>query len=233
MERWSTRSFVERYLAAREVIVVELGRMTELLRSLYRQHMQSRSGRIIDLGCGDGFLTWELLKADPGASATLVDSSGEMLRRARERLAGFNVRFIRCRFEELVDMELPRADLAVSSLALHHLTRGEKMELLRYLHSLLRGGGLFVNIDLVKAPSEELREWYLSLWREWIEERRQLLGVKEEYQELVERCLAEEHYTRLGTLEEELRLLRSAGFAGVDCFYKHGMFAMYGGGTER
>jgi tRNA (cmo5U34)-methyltransferase len=231
--RWTRASFVERYLRAAEVIVVERRRMARLLRSLYMRCTERR-GRILDLGCGDGFLTHELLRADPSARATLVDASEEMLRRARERLAGFEgTTFIRASFDELQKLELPRFNFAVSSMALHHLTKSEKKGLLRHLRSLIRAGGYFVNIDLVRAPSEELQEWYLTLWREWIDERRKSMGVKESYADLVERCLAEEHFSRLNTLEEELQLLKEAGFSGVDCFFKHGMFAMYGGVTER
>ncbi len=233
-DRWSSPGFVERYLSAAEVIVVDRHKMVRILRSLYMHRMAGRSGRILDLGCGDGFLTRELLMADPGASAILVDGSGEMLRRAERRLSGFKVHFIRAGFDELVHMELPECDFAVSSLALHHLTEDEKMELLSYLHSLLAGGGgLFVNIDLVRAPSAELKEWYLNMWRKWIEERSQLAGVDESFDDLVERCIQDEHYSRLCTLEKELQLLKSAGFSVVDCFYKNGMFAMYGGATER
>ncbi|NOZ59338.1 MAG: class I SAM-dependent methyltransferase [Euryarchaeota archaeon] len=231
-DRWSRAEFVERYLRAAEVIVVERERMVGMLRSLF-VHLTGGRGRILDLGCGDGFLAGELLKVGD-VSAVLVDGSGEMLSRARERLSGFrDVRYIRAEFHELGRLRLPDFDFIVSSLALHHLEKGEKRELLARLRSLLRRGGVFVNIDLVRAPSAELQEWYTAQWRGWIEERRRELGVVEDYDDLVGRCLEAEHFSRINTLEEELMLLKAAGFEVVDCFYRWGMFAMYGGATER
>jgi tRNA (cmo5U34)-methyltransferase len=34
---------------------------------------------------------------------------------------------------------------------------------------------------------------------------------------------------RPDTLEDQLAALRSAGYLDVDCFYKNGMFAVFGG----
>ncbi len=36
----------------------------------------------------------------------------------------------------------------------------------------------FLNIDVVLAPSDALEQWYLSLWKQWIRERKSFSGVE-------------------------------------------------------
>ena len=43
--------------------------------------------RVLDVGCGAGNLTLKLLQAAPGFESDLLDLSGAMLERARERVA--------------------------------------------------------------------------------------------------------------------------------------------------
>src|SRR5262245_14526547 len=52
-----------------------------------------RPGRVVDLGCGDGFLARAVLSAFPTAGALLIDHSEPMLRRAREAMISFSGRY--------------------------------------------------------------------------------------------------------------------------------------------
>ena len=91
---------------------------------------------MLDLGCGDGILTHELLMGDDSISVTLVDGSGDLLRKAYPRLSAFgNVRFGQAGFQDLLynaAVELPRFDLAISSLAIHLLPLSENKSLFAY-----------------------------------------------------------------------------------------------------
>ena len=89
--------------------------------------------------------------------------------------------------------------------------------------------GFFVNIDVVLAPIEPLEQWYLSLWKTWIEERKAALEIEGDYYEDVIRRYKDNKDNKPDTLGSQLRALESVGFKGVDCFYKHGIFTMYGG----
>ncbi|MFQ5585897.1 MAG: class I SAM-dependent methyltransferase [Thermodesulfobacteriota bacterium] len=232
--RWSERDYSGRYIDAADIIVIERRRMIEIVKSFYRHNvLKKRQKTILDLGCGDGILTHELLQLDGTLSATLIDGSDGMLERARERLKDYrNVSFIKASFQELLsgEPELPSAiSLAVSSLAIHHLPLEEKRELFMIIHSHLESGGAFLNIDTTLSPTEDLEEWYIELWREWIDERRKSLKAEGNYDEFISKYREEAHYRNLDTLHDQLTSLRENGFRDVDCFYKYGMVALYGG----
>ena len=188
--------------------------------------------KILDLGCGDGIITHELLQVDGSIEATLVDGSGDMLKNARERLKGFhNSDFIKASFQDILDKKvtLREFDFVVSSLAIHHLSLEEKRTLLRAIYDHLNVDGYFLNIDVILAPTETLEQWYLSLWRDWITERKTMLAIAGNDKDDVIQRYKDNKDNRPDTLDEQLSALTSIGFRDVDCYYKYGIFAMFGG----
>jgi tRNA (cmo5U34)-methyltransferase len=207
--------------------------MLEILKSFYKHFISNRpNSHILDLGCGDGIVTYELLKNDNSIEATLVDGSEDMLSKAKDRLKDFrNIHFIRASFQEILKTgsALQRYGFIVSSLAIHHLTMEEKTVLFRTVYSHLDFDGYFLNIDAILAPSDALEQWYLLLWKQWIDERRSNLGLEgDQYDDIIRRY---KHNTdnKPDTLGTQLKALQIIGFKNVDCFYKYGIFAMYGG----
>jgi len=185
---------------------------------------------ILDLGCGDGLFIQELSKAGKPAKITLVDGSAEMLAAARKRLAGLkDLHFFQASFQQLVaeDPLNGTFDFIYSSLAIHHLQRKEKEELYAYIHQHLSAGGWFVHYDVVLPPSAILENWYLTLWGEWIkthtpeEKRAQLRHYPRQYKENPDNMP--------DALDSQLEILKKIGFHHVDCFYKYGIFSLFGG----
>ena len=233
MRRWGEKDFAYRYLEDADIRILDRRRMLDLLGSFYSHFLGDRKGsKVLDLGCGDGILTHQLLQVDDALSATLIDGSADMLHRARERLADFKtITYINTTFQGLLsgDIQLPEFDIAVSSLAIHHLASSERDSLFRFIRSHLINGGYFINIDIAISPSEAIEEWYVKLWRQWMIERETELNIESACDRVIDSCYAGEHYSRLSTLAAQLDALRDAGFRDTDCFYKHGIFAMYGG----
>lgn len=232
--RWEDSSFTAQYIDARTVVVMEHKRLLELLCSFYDTYISgNKNKRILDIGSGDGILAYTLIQHDPEVRATLIDGSTEMLKKAKDALKGAkNTVFLKKTFQELLESppDLPAFSLAVSSLAIHHLTFEEKRAMFKFIYDHLDKGGSFVNIDLVRAPSEHLKEWYVQLWRQWIAEKKPPEQLRdEEYETRISTCLEESHYQQIDTLTDQMNLLINAGFTSVDVFFKHGIFAMYGG----
>jgi SAM-dependent methyltransferase len=88
--------------------------------------------------------------------------------------------------------------VAVSALAIHHLEDVRKRALFSEIHAFLRPGGVFVNLDLVAAASNNQHERF-----------RQAIGRPED-----------DPADRLAGLCDQLRWLREAGFRDVDCQFK-------------
>lgn len=230
---WAKAEFSQEYIESADVYVVERKRLLEILKSFCKHFLGKREERnILDLGCGDGIIIHELLKMDESISATLIDGSEDMLNKAKERLKDFkNNHFIKASFQEILDKDILRHnfDFIGSSLAIHHLTMNEKTSLFKKIYSHLHPDGYFLNIDVVLAPTESLEQWYLLLWKEWIDERKISLGIEGNYYDDIIRRYKDNPDNKPDTLDDQLDALRNIGFKDVDCFYKYGIFSMYGG----
>jgi len=231
--RWADPGFTREYRENADIYIVERRRMLQIMKSFYRHFLMDGGHKeIMDLGCGDGIIAHELLALDRQVSATLIDGSEDMLDKARERLRGIeNVRFIRASFQEILEKDIlgRKFDFIVSSLAIHHLTMDEKRELFRMIHSHLHDGGYFMNIDVVIAPAEALEQWYMKLWQEWMDEKKASAGMEGGCFDDIIRRYKEVDDNRPDTLDEQLDALRNTGYKDVDCFYKYGVFAVFGG----
>ncbi|MBI5640579.1 MAG: class I SAM-dependent methyltransferase [Nitrospirae bacterium] len=230
---WAKTEFSQNYLEKADIYIVERRRMFSILRS-FVSHFLSSSGnkRLLDLGCGDGILTEELLQVDGSLSATLLDGSDDMLAKARRRLVKFGeFRYVKASFQELLEKDFlaEKYDLAVSSMAIHHLTLNEKVMLFNKIRALLKDGGYFVNIDVVLPPTEALDQWYMKLWQEWMDNKKSSLGLEDEPSENIIKRYKDLGENRPDTLEDQLRALNELGFSEVDCFYKYGIFTIFGG----
>jgi tRNA (cmo5U34)-methyltransferase len=121
--------------------------------------------RVLELGIGTGETTKRILAAHPGAQITGLDSSPEMVFRARELLEDV----------QLARMEDPLPDgpwdLVISVLSVHHLTDDQKQLLFRRVREQSKA---LVLGDVVKAEvqvaslepkvdfpdsAEELADW--------------------------------------------------------------------------
>jgi tRNA (cmo5U34)-methyltransferase len=191
MKEWSDPERVAEYLS-REIP------HRRTAEEMLLQALPERVDRFLDLGTGDGRLVSILRSAHPKAEAIGIDSSEPMLARARERFAGeAGVDF------RLHDLRKPLPadgpfDAIVSGLAIHHLEDDRKRTLFAEIRSQLAPGGVFANLDLVKAPTPELHERF-----------RREIGRPED-----------DPSDRLADLCDQLDWLRAAGFADADCHFK-------------
>ncbi len=231
--RWADNEFAKEYRDNADIFIVERQRMIGIMASFYRHFIYGNSKtELLDLGCGDGILTQRILESDGNVSATLVDASDDMLAKAKERLNDYkDIDYIRASFQEVMGQDIISCsfDFIVSSLAIHHLTTDEKMLFFKKIHSHLNEGGYFLNIDVVLPPTDTLEQWYLQMWNEWMDERKASLGIDRDLFSDVTRRYKGYDENKPDTLESQLNALREIGFGEVDCFYKYGVFAVYGG----
>ena len=100
---------------------------------------------MLELGIGTGETARRMLALHPNAQLTAIDSSAEMLERARQDFPGADLRLAR-----LEDV-LPHGpfDLVYSTLVVHHLDGPGKRDLFQRIAADLRPGGVFVLADIV------------------------------------------------------------------------------------
>ena len=229
--QWSDSEFSQEYRKYANDYLPDRFKLIEIVKSFFRHFIYKVDApRVLDLGCGDGLVVHELLKSDDRIRATLVDGFSEMLESAKKRLADFDtVQFVQATFQDLLkdDSLQSNFDFILSSFAIHHLEMEEKKALYGYIYHHLSTDGFFLNLDVVLAPYQNLEEWYLSLWREWIQanvdssKQSDLLPIPQQYKDNPDNFP--------DTLSSQLEALQEIGFKNVDCFYKYGIFTIFGG----
>lgn len=225
---WIDEENVREFIENSDNYIVERNRQFKILTSFYKHFLRNETPKMImDLGCGDGRITGELIKLDSPSEFFLVDGSSDMLSKAKAYLRGAdNVHYINKTFQDLMhDNSLGDFDLVVSSLAIHHLSLDEKKSLFKYIYNHLEVGGFFINMEVVLSPTEQLEEWYLLLWKEWIDEK----GPEGENFQQLPFKYKKNPDNHPDTLDTQLNLLKKVGFKNVDCHYKYGIFSIYSG----
>jgi len=110
---------------------------------------------ILDLGVGTGLELIELFKKYPNAKVTAIDISENMLERLKQREFGDKITIVRGNFFD-VDFG-SNYDAVISTSALHHFLKDDKLVLYKKIYDALKDGGIFLNSDkIVETNQEEL-----------------------------------------------------------------------------
>lgn len=177
------------------------------------KQLSSANGlRLLDLGCGTGLELDELFKVNPDYQVTGVDLSEKMLEKLREKhidkgrqLHLINGSYFGVEFDE------NSFDAAVSVQTMHHFTHSQKVELYRKIYRWLTPGGCYIETDYV-APTQEDEDYYFAECRRIKAE----LGITEGFY----------HYDTPCTIENQIRLLKTAGFEKVNLQWRYSCTAI-------
>lgn len=190
---------------------------------------------VLDVGAGYGPVSKFILDQFPNATCIAQDGSTPMLQRAQQRMAGYGARFTTSESDLFDPNWLPTQygpfDAAVSSLCLHNLRDFPRLSAIyRDIRARLKPGGVFLNFDLVNAPTAGLRQHYDRV----AAVRQQRAGeTRADLDAMVQRAPQtpprEPVQVFPAHLDQHLAALRSAGFTEVDCFWKDLRRALYGG----
>lgn len=117
---------------------------------------------ILDLGAGTGLELIHLFEIKPNARVTAIDISEKMLEKLKERPYKNRVRIIKGDF---FDVDFGKNyDAVISTSALHHFNREDKLKLYLKIYNSLKGNGIFINSDKIANSQEEelklLDEYY-------------------------------------------------------------------------
>jgi tRNA (cmo5U34)-methyltransferase len=191
---------------------------------------------ILDVGAGYGPVSMFILDRYPHATCVVQDGSAPMLDRARHLAAKYGERVKLHRSDLFETRWLPRQlgpfDAAVSSSCLHNLRNFKRIcEIYAEIRAHLKPGGVFLNADLINAPSAGLRRRYEGV----AAARRRREGTVEDLAALVRHgsSATPNREPFPATLDQHLAALKASGFEDVDCFWKELRRAVFGGYAPR
>ena len=179
-------------------------------------------GRVLDLGGGTGALAAAVAGKFPRAHVEIWDTDPAMLTAARQRCADFGDRV--SYVERSFVGPLPACDAVVACIALHHVKDlALKGKIYASIQRALRPGGVFANADATVSAEATVRGASYQAWTDFMIGQ----GISEEQTRgYFTQWAKEDFYPPLAT---ELELLKSAGFAEPDCFWRIAPFAVFGG----
>jgi trans-aconitate methyltransferase len=175
-----------------------------------------RPRAIVDLGTGTGALAARIAERLPRVTIVGVDEDAGMLDAARRRLPRARTTLVN---DSFLRAPLPRCDAVTASFALHHVASPRvKSKLFARVRLALRRGGTLISADCHPSSITSLATAGLAAWQRFVASTygpRKARGFLQAWAK-------EDFYT---TLEEELRLLRTAGF-DTDVAWRRNAFAV-------
>jgi hypothetical protein len=92
-----------------------------------------------------------------------------------------------------------------------------------------RFGGALLVADVVKPTSERSERWQFAMWQDWMNERLAEIGGEVGVHDDLPGAAMAKPENKPSGLIDQLELLQRVGFRDVDCYYKYGVFALFGG----
>jgi tRNA (cmo5U34)-methyltransferase len=199
---------------------------------------RGRLTRVVELCCGDGLLSGEVLRHHPMTNVLALDGSVAMLRAAERALAEFNGRFSTQLFDlharHWRDFPEP-VDAFISSLAIHHLDDAEKRQLFKDLYQALSPGGVVAIADVIRPASPAANRIAGREWDAAVKERsNRLKGDDSAFEFFVSDkwnmyTNEMDEVDKPSGLLDQLLWMKDAGFDGVDVYWMQAGHAIFGG----
>jgi tRNA (cmo5U34)-methyltransferase len=184
----------------------------------------------LDLGAGTGAASRTILDAYPHSIAVLADFSAEMMRAGEREMQRFAGRYRYVEFDMSAAGEWPAAipaalDAVVTSMCVHHLPDERKQSLLAEIFGHLVPGGWYLNYDPVRTDDPVVR----ATWERVSDHADPEAARRRRHPTPLERARWDNHVRYIIPLGQQLGYLRSAGFDGIDVYWKQLESVIYGG----
>ncbi|MBE6150135.1 MAG: class I SAM-dependent methyltransferase [Firmicutes bacterium] len=148
--------------------------------------------KILDLGAGTGLELIHVFELFPNAEVTVIDITENMLEELKKRSFANQVTTICGDFFEVEFEE--DYDAVISTSALHHFKKEEKVKLYKKVYDCLKENGQFINCDKI-ALTQEIEE--------------------EQLYELENNIENHMHIDTPLTVEHEMEILKRVGFENI------------------
>lgn len=160
---------------------------------------------VLDLGCGTGLELDELFKLNPDVQVAGIDMTEEMLDCLRQKHPEKKLKLINASYFD-VDFGKHIYEAVISFQSLHHFTHVQKSGLYKRVYDSLMAGGLYIEGDYMVTDQKE-EEFYFN----------ELKRIKQE-QGIPEGEFY--HYDTPCTIDNQIKLLKTAGFRNVKMVWR-------------
>ena len=158
--------------------------------------------KLLDLGCGTGLELDEIFKVNPAVQVTGIDLSEKLLEKLNEKHADrkSQINLVLADYFEY-DFGENIYDVALSVQTLHHFSYEAKVRLYKKIVTSLKPSGFYIESDYV-APDQEFENFHFAEAKRIRSEEGKTEGHY--------------HYDTPCTVENQVGLLKRAGFSAVE-----------------
>ncbi|MBT3741149.1 MAG: class I SAM-dependent methyltransferase [Polaribacter sp.] len=217
---------VERFsnLDTGQVATIDAKISLELLTETSKR-ITPNAKNLLDIGCGAGNYSLNMLTKIADLNCTLVDLSEPMLDKAKERVSAKTnnkVEIIQGDIRE-VGLKENSFDIILAGAVLHHLRDDSDWETtFDKLYSLLKPGGCLMISDLITQETNAVNEYTWERYGDYLES----IDGKE-YRKKVLDYVEKEDSPR--SMTYQLELMKKVGFKKTEILHKNMCFGAFGG----
>lgn len=191
----------------------------------------------LDLGCGDGVLGRQLLEEWPDANGIFMDFSEPMISSANKKCEPYSERstiilqdYGKSNWAEIIKDSTP-LDVVISGYSIHHQEDDKKYRIYKDIFSILKPGGIFLNLEHVASPNPKIEKLFDETFVDGLYAYHVRSGGKESRQEIAGKFYNREDkvLNKLTMVEKQVDWLREIGYTNADCFFKLFELALFGG----
>ena len=178
---------------------------------------EERAYKVLDLGCGNGVLSEQVLKKYPHARIVGFDLTEEMLKAYKNKLSKYSGSFELKKGDFKTESIGANYDIILAGLSLHHLDLEQRRNFYKTIYSALNAGGMFISCDIIIDEDEDVRTQQYELWKRFIKSS----GEDPEF-------WYSKHMQKDTpvTLSDNFTWLKDAGFIKIGCHYRLFNFAV-------
>ena len=183
----------------------------------------------LDLGAGTGAAARAVLDRFPRSTAVLADYSAQMMAAAEDEMRAYAGRYRYVEFD-MAASRWPAAipaelEAVVTSMCVHHLPDDRKQGLFAEIFDRLVPGGWYLNYDPVATEDPVAA----AAWQRLGDHDDPGGPARRQNRTPAEQARWDNHLRFVSPLTRQLQYLRSAGFRGIDIYWKRGEHVVYGG----
>lgn len=183
------------------------------LLSLFTENLPTdfKPTRVLDLGCGNGNVTAQLIQSFPNAQYELLDASNQMINLCKNRFKGYYTDYHTTFFNDFPFSE-NTYDMVVAGFSIHHCDPSEKQELFQKIYDSLKPKGLLCFTDLMIDRNAEEHTPFLEEWKAFVLKN---YPNSDKWEWLME------HYAKFDKpdpFDKQIIWLQNAGFTKIEPF---------------
>ncbi|WP_267523083.1 carboxy-S-adenosyl-L-methionine synthase CmoA [Campylobacter sp. MG1] len=185
----------------------------ELIFSILSKVLPEKA-KILDLGCSTAN-TLLMLSQRNDFQLFGLDNSVEMIKKATQKAndLGVKINFINEKIENILNLD-GKFDAIICSYTLHFIRPLLRQDLLNKIYEKLNENGIFILCEKVLYEDKILQKNIIDIYENYKETQ----GYSR--YEIAQKRAALENVLIPFTYDENINILKNAGFAKIDCFFR-------------